>query len=219
MNLIFISLQMQTIVATKNSIAITIGVSIHVYILIHIMVRLYHIKKNKDVNIYMLMLLLIVQFSLYGVLFSYIPFPNNFITFLILSNAYNFYEIFLRCINNYRNPSNTSATIEISETVRRISESHSRIVPQTSYFFKTEQHACEENCKDCPCSICLENIDTLTRLDCGHCLHIDCIEKMIKSSKESKIKCPLCRTLTELQCLNNEVQLTNNHVVIIVDSL
>jgi hypothetical protein len=191
LNLLFISLQMPKIVATNDINILLIACSIYVYLFMHIGVRLYHLRKMKDVKIWLLVSLMSLQICLYGLLYSKFEFSQQFMFFLFLSNAYNFYEIFLKCINRNRR-------IEPFESDIQRRNNTASVAPYPTYNFKVEAHECQDGCKDCPCSICLENMTSLVRLICGHSLHEDCIKKLMQTTQESKIKCPLCRHETSL---------------------
>jgi hypothetical protein len=58
-------------------------------------------------------------------------------------------------------------------------------------------HKCEEDCKICPCSICLDdfgNSNNIIQLKCNHIYHKDCIKKYIRSTNLNNLsKCPYCR--------------------------
>ena len=212
LNLIFLSLQMSDIVATKNLYNILIASSIYVHLLIHVASRLWHLHKPSEINIWLLIFFMCIQIILYGLLYSRMKLTEQYITFLVISNAFQFYEIFHRCVNKrqrsewiHTSPPSTSSTVV-------------PIIVHDKIDFKIELHECEENCEVCPCSICLENMSTLTKLQCGHCLHQDCAKKLLESnnmesSNETELKCPLCRSVT-----NFSSQSTNSRVVIIVEN-
>jgi hypothetical protein len=60
--------------------------------------------------------------------------------------------------------------------------------------YKSEGHKCPieiEKCQICPCIICIESVDHLIKLNCGHQIHTSCFLKWIET-KDRHI-CPYCR--------------------------
>jgi hypothetical protein len=75
------------------------------------------------------------------------------------------------------------------------------------------------------CSICLENMDTLTILLCGHEFHKECIDKWRKTIEDDtceccrieNMKCPLCRERIEYgpsnKTINDEIDIVYKMVM------
>ena len=80
-----------------------------------------------------------------------------------------------------------------------------------------DNHVCIKNCFQSCCPICYENIfdsvKPITKIKCGHTIHVECFSQMLKSGSFSNLRCPLCNK-SAIDCtqifnnLENEIQNT-----------
>jgi hypothetical protein len=77
-----------------------------------------------------------------------------------------------------------------------VQSSDCKVSPLTTnvrlHTYEISPHICKENCDECPCVICMENIDVVVKLPCNHFIHHSCY---IKWRDQQKNTCPLCRSI------------------------
>ena len=61
--------------------------------------------------------------------------------------------------------------------------------------FSSAPHVCEQECTICPCLICLESVDSIVTLSCGHSIHYSCLLKWTEARQVERhnVSCPICR--------------------------